>query len=86
MPIDLSHVDRPVWIAVSLGDSVASVEAVVPASRALPERHLVRLGINRMDPRDFSHADMLADPIPVRAATRAARSDRWVRRVEPRST
>lgn len=86
VPIDLSHVDRPVWIAVSLGDSVASVEAVVPASRALPERHLVRLGINRMDPQDFTHAEMLADRIPIRAATRAARSQRWIRRAKAGST
>lgn len=73
VPVDLALVDRPVWIAVSLGDNVASVESVVPASRALPDRRLVRLGINRLDAQDYSHGEMLAGKTPVRAAVRAAR-------------
>jgi hypothetical protein len=73
VPIALAAVDDPVWIAVSAGDDVAAVEAVVPASRAIPDRELVRLGINRLDPEDYAHGEMLRAEVPVRAAVRAAR-------------
>ncbi len=72
VPVDLGRVDIPVWIAVGLADEVATVEATVPASRTLPDRALVRLGANRFDPRDYTHADLLQDEVPVRVAARAA--------------
>lgn len=71
VPLDLEAVDRPVWIGVGLLDEVATVEAVVPASRRLPRRELVRLGINRLDPRDYTHLDLLLDPVPIEAAVQA---------------
>lgn len=73
VPVDLGAVDAPVHLAVSLLDDVAAVEAVVPASRALPQRRLHRLGLNRLDPHDFEHGAMLTDPVPVRWAVRQAR-------------
>jgi len=73
VPVELAAVTAPVWIAVSSGDDVAAVEAVIPASRALPDRKLVRLGVNRLDGQDFTHGEMLRHAIPVRAAVRAAR-------------
>jgi alpha-beta hydrolase superfamily lysophospholipase len=72
VPVALEAVAAPVWIAVSLGDELATVEAVIPASRRLPSRAVVRLGVNRMDRRDFTHLDLLVEPAPVRAAARAA--------------
>lgn len=72
VPVDLGRVEVPVWIAVGLADEVATVEATVPASRTLPDRALVRLGANRFDARDYTHADLLQDPVPVRVAARAA--------------
>lgn len=71
IPLDLGAVDAPVWMAVSLRDDVAGVEVVVPASRALPARTLVRLGVNRLDPRDYDHAALLLDPAPIAAAAAA---------------
>ncbi|MBW1880824.1 MAG: hypothetical protein JRJ84_20915 [Deltaproteobacteria bacterium] len=73
VPMDLSAVQAPVWIAVSAGDDVAAVEAVIPAARALPDRKLVRFGVVRLDRQDFTHGEMLRHAIPVRAAVRAAR-------------
>lgn len=71
IPLPLEDISVPVWVGVSLGDNVASVEAVVPASRRLSSRRLVRFGINRFDPVDFSHSQMLLHPIPIRAAVHA---------------
>lgn len=71
MDLPLETVDAHVWIGVGLLDQVAAVEAVVPASRRLPRRELVRLGITRLDPRDYGHVDLLVDPVPIRAAVRA---------------
>lgn len=65
-------VAAPVVVLVSLGDDVAGVEVVVPASRRLRDRTVVRLGRNRLDPGDYSHGRMLTDPVPIRAAARAA--------------
>lgn len=61
-PVDLGRIDRPVWVGVALGDDVATVEAVVPASRALPDRTLVRFGRNRWDPEDYGHVGLLLEP------------------------
>ena len=71
VPIALEAVGVPVWIGVSLGDDVAAVEVVVPASRRIPDRTLVRLGMNRMDPQDYEHGQLLTDDVPVRAAVDA---------------
>jgi hypothetical protein len=76
VPIAFASVDLPVWIGVSLGDDVATVEAVLPASRLLPDHTVVRLGRNRLDPRDYSHADLLMAAVPVRRALDAVRSGR----------
>jgi hypothetical protein len=73
VPVDLAAVSAPVWIAVSAGDDVAAVEAVIPAARGLPARKLIRMGVNRLDGQDFNHGEMLRHAIPVRAAVRAAR-------------
>jgi pimeloyl-ACP methyl ester carboxylesterase len=73
VPIPLEQVALPVWIAVSLGDNVASVEGVVPTARRLPDRDLVRLGLNRFDPSDYTHGDMLRGDVPIRSAVKACR-------------
>jgi len=73
IPLELGSIHRPVWMAVSLGDNLAGVEVGVPASRALPDRELVRLGITRLDPRDYSHLGMLLREVPIRAAVGAVR-------------
>lgn len=73
VPVDLAGVDAPVWIGVSLGDAFANVESVVPASRALPDRTLVRMGLDAFDPRDYDHAALLVDRRPIRRLVRALR-------------
>lgn len=71
VPIALESVAVPVWIAVSLGDDVAAIEVVVPASRRLPDRTLVRLGMNHLDDQDYDHGELLTAPVPIRAAVDA---------------
>ncbi len=71
IPLDLDAVPQAVWIAMGLLDEVAQPEVLVASSRELQQRKLVRLGITRMDPRDFGHLDLLVDPIPIRAMVRA---------------
>lgn len=72
-PVDLSAIHTPIWIGVGLLDRLAPVEAVVPASRELPQRELVRLGITRLDGKDFDHLDLLREKVPLKLAARAAR-------------
>jgi hypothetical protein len=67
----LSSIAEPVWLAVSAGDNLAGVEAVIPASRELPERTVIRLGKKRLDPIDFDHGQMLTHPIPIKAVVKA---------------
>lgn len=81
VPVDLSAVQAPVWLEIGLTDEVATVEAVVPASRLLPHRRLVRPGMTRFNPQDFTHGEILTHPIPTRLAARAVRSVRWSRRL-----
>ena len=69
-PLVLERVLAFVWLGVSLGDEMSPVEATVPASRRLPSRRLVRFGINRFDSKDFSHWELLSEPVPLRAAAR----------------
>lgn len=71
VPLSLPEVDSDVFIVVSAGDQLAPVEATVPASRALPRRELVRLGLGRLDHQDFDHGELLTHPTPVRVAARA---------------
>lgn len=73
VPLVLEGLDAPVWIAVSLGDDVASVEATVPAARRINDVRLVRFGRNGFDPEDYDHAGLLDGRRPVRAAARAVR-------------
>ena len=70
VPLRLEAVDAPIWLGLSLGDEMSTVEAVVPASRRIPNRRLVRFGINRFDERDFSHWELLTSPVPLRVAVR----------------
>jgi pimeloyl-ACP methyl ester carboxylesterase len=72
LPLSLAEVEAPVWIGIGLLDELAPTEVVVPASRALPHRTVVRLGITHFDPQDYGHLALLTDPVPVRAAVRAA--------------
>lgn len=76
VPLPLEQVDEPVAIAVSTGDAVAAVEAVVEASRRLPRRELTRLGLERFDRQDFGHTGMLMDPVPVEWAVKAVTARR----------
>lgn len=72
LPIDpLSHT-RPTWIELGLLDEIATIEANVPVSRTFPNRHLVRPGVARFDPKDYRHLDLVRDAVPVKLATRAA--------------
>jgi hypothetical protein len=71
VPLDLVGVRAPTWIGLGLLDDLAPPEAVVPASRRLPDRTLVRLGLTRLDPTDYDHAGLLRETAPVRAAVRA---------------
>lgn len=77
VPLDASAVQLPVWLAVSSGDDVASVEAVVPRAHELPDHHLERLGLNHWHSQDFSHLEMLTHPVPVRIAINAVKQKRW---------
>lgn len=70
-PVDYSTIDTPVWIGVGLLDRLAPVEALVPASRELPNRELVRLGITRLDGKDLDHSGLLSDKIAAKAAAKA---------------
>lgn len=74
VPLDLAAVEAPVWLAVGALDALSPVEATVPASRALPDRRLVRPGIARLDPQDYDHLSLVRDPVPVRLAADAAAS------------
>lgn len=69
-PLKLEQIEAFVWLGISLGDEMSTVEGTVPASRRLPNRRLVRFGINRLDARDYNHWDMLSDPVPLRAGAR----------------
>jgi hypothetical protein len=73
VPVDLAAIDAAVWLGVSLGDAFANVEAVVPASRALPRHTVARMGIDSLDPRDYDHVGMLVEPRPIRRLVRAVR-------------
>lgn len=73
VPLDLGAIEVPVRIAVSPADEVATLEATVPAARALPDGRVVRLGLTRMQGRDFTHGEMLRARAPVRWAVRASR-------------
>ena len=64
----LQNIQEPVFIAVSLGDNLSTMEAVVPASRRLPNRTLMRMGVKRFDPLDFTHAQMLTHEVPIGVA------------------
>ncbi len=72
VPLPLEQVTAPVWLGIGLLDAVSPPEAVVPASRRLPRRTLVRFGVNRLDPDDYDHLGLLTEPPPVRAAVKAA--------------
>jgi len=74
--LSLERVEQDVWLGVSLGDEVAQIEAVIPASRHLPHRTVSRLGLNALHGRDFSHGAMLTHRIPIRAAMKALRKPR----------
>ncbi len=73
VPLPLTSITHPTWIGVSVGDHVASVEAVIPASRRIATREVVRFGLGRLDHQDFGHAELLTHRVPTRAAARAAR-------------
>ena len=75
IPLDLAAIEAPVWLGVGLLDEVATVEAVVPVSRDFPHRTMIRLGVARMDPKDYRHFELLSDAIPLRAAVRAVLDD-----------
>lgn len=68
VPLDLASIDVPVWIGISGVDNLSTAEATIPASRALPQRTLVRLGLGRLDPADLDHAQLLTDPVATHAA------------------
>ncbi len=76
VPLSLQEIDSDVFIVVSAGDQLAPIEATVPASRALPSRELVRLGLGRLDSQDFTHAELLTHDTPVRVAVRALERSR----------
>lgn len=73
VPLELEAVTEPVWIGVSLGDSVAAVEAVVPASRRLKSRQIERFGRNRFALHDYRHGELLWRRGPLRVWTRELR-------------
>lgn len=83
--LDLASVAVPTWVGAGLLDRIAPVEVLVPASRALPERRLTRLGITRLDGRDLDHLGMLRDPIAHKAAHKALRKGRADLRAKARS-
>ena len=72
-PIDYTKITTPVWIGVGLFDRLAPVEALIPASRELPNRELIRLGITRLDARDLDHLGLLRDKIAAKAAAKAVK-------------
>jgi hypothetical protein len=72
-PVNLAAVSVPVWVGFSIGDDVATLEDSLTASRALPHRTVVRFGLNRFDPKDFEHGELLTHPVPLRRLARAVR-------------
>ncbi|MEQ1564865.1 MAG: hypothetical protein ABMA64_04450 [Myxococcota bacterium] len=71
-PFTPAPVDASVWVAMGMLDELAPVEVVTPASRALGPRRLVRLGVARFDPRDYTHVDLIRDPVAVEVAVEVA--------------
>ena len=47
--------------------------SLVPASRELPDRRLLRLGITRLDGTDFDHLGLLREPAAHKAAFKAVK-------------
>ncbi len=85
VPLDLAAVDEPVFMVLSLGDDVASVEATLPAARRLGgPRRVLRLGLSRLDPRDYEHIQLLVEPRVLRVLAREVRRPRWSRYLDPR--
>lgn len=71
LDLELASVDTHTWIGVGLLDRLSPVESVVPASRALPDRRLLRLGITRLDGKDLDHLGLLRDKVAHKAAYKA---------------
>lgn len=71
VPVDLAAVRGPVWVGAAQLDLVAPPEVLVPAARLLPEARVVRLGLAGFDAHDYTHAGLLLEPGPTRAAARA---------------
>lgn len=85
VPLDLAAVDEPVFMVLSLGDDVATVEATLPAARQLAgPRRVLRVGISRFDPQDYQHAQLLSEPRLLRVLAREARQPRLRRYSDPR--
>lgn len=72
VPVDPAAVTAPVWLSVGLLDEVATVEATLDTSRRFPDRTVVRPGVNRLDPEDYRHLDLVTDAVPRRLAVHAA--------------
>jgi pimeloyl-ACP methyl ester carboxylesterase len=70
LSLPLSSLEVPVWIGTSLGDELSPVEVLVPLSRTIKGRRLVRFGLNRFDPQDYSHGELLMSKRPVRSAVK----------------
>lgn len=74
IPLDLEAIDAPVWLAISPGDDVCTLEAVLPAARRISgPTDIERLGLNHRDHQDFDHGDLLSEPVPLRRLARAVR-------------
>ena len=68
--LKLGAIEQPVWVGTSLGDEFSPVEGLVPASRNIPHRQLVRFGINRLDPKDYGHGEFITSKKLVKAAVK----------------
>ncbi|TNE84207.1 MAG: hypothetical protein EP330_30265 [Deltaproteobacteria bacterium] len=81
--VDLASIATPTWIGVGLLDRLSPVEVLVPASRELPNRRLLRLGITRLDGKDLDHLGLLRDKVAHKAAYKALKKgDKLIRKQE----
>lgn len=60
-PLSLEALECPVWVGAAAMDRLVPIESLRVASQRLPDRHFVRFGLLRLDPRDPGSADLLRE-------------------------
>ncbi len=60
-PVALDKVDCPTWIGAAAMDRLVPIESMRVPSQQLPDRHFVRFGLLRLDPKDPGSGDLLRE-------------------------